>query len=442
MASPSTPSESVMGQATPGGAVPGVVAAVVVAPSSPDLADVLASLAAQDYPTVQVVLLVTSADEASVADHRRLAESLRPAVHVRGVGDVGFARAANQVLRLVDGDGGLFVVMHDDVALAPDAIRQLVEEMFRSNAGILGPKLVRFDAPDILSSVGYDVDRFGELDDGLEPLELDQEQHDATGDKFALSSACLLVRADLFRRLDGFDVDHPFHGEGLDLCWRAHIAGARVVVVPDAVARHRQAMHHRAPELMNESDAERQRLATVVSATGGLRLVTVIPGLVILGLATALVALLRGRPRAATARLAAIVSLATGLPRLVARRRRIAAIRTVPDREIADLQVRGSVRWNRFRRGRALQGELDQGAPTKDRSTLSDVVWTALVALLLIGGRRMITDGVSPVGELLPIPESPVDMIRSHLSGWWDRGLGDTTAQPTGLLLLGIAGLA
>ncbi|MGA1681096.1 MAG: glycosyltransferase [Ilumatobacteraceae bacterium] len=442
MASPSTPSESVMGQATPGGAVPGVVAAVVVAPSSPDLADVLASLAAQDYPTVQVVLLVTSADEAIVADHRRLAESLLPAVQVRGGGDVGLARAANQVLRLVDGDGGLFVVMHDDVALAPDAIRQLVEEMFRSNAGILGPKLVRFDAPDILSSVGYDVDRFGELDDGLEPLELDQEQHDATGDKFALSSACLLVRADLFRRLDGFDVDHPFHGEGLDLCWRAHIAGARVVVVPDAVARHRQAMHHRAPELMNESDAERQRLATVVSATGGLRLVTVIPGLVILGLATALVALLRGRPRAATARLAAIVSLATGLPRLVARRRRIAAIRTVPDREIADLQVRGSVRWNRFRRGRALQGELDQGAPTKDRSTLSAVVWTALVALLLIGGRRMITDGVSPVGELLPIPESPVDMIRSHLSGWWDRGLGDTTAQPTGLLLLGIAGLA
>ncbi|MGA0330503.1 MAG: hypothetical protein ACO3NB_10575, partial [Ilumatobacteraceae bacterium] len=89
MASPSTPSESVMGQATPGGAVPGVVAAVVVAPSSPDLADVLASLAAQDYPTVQVVLLVTSADEAIVADHRRLAESLLPAVHVRGVGDVG-----------------------------------------------------------------------------------------------------------------------------------------------------------------------------------------------------------------------------------------------------------------------------------------------------------------------------------------------------------------
>lgn len=428
-----------MDQATPGGAVPGVVAAVVVAPSSPDLVDVLTSLANQDYPSIQVVLLVTSTDDGVVAAHRELAHTLIPSAHVRGVGDVGFARAANQVLRLVEGDGGLFLLLHDDVALAPDAVRLLVEEMFRSNAGILGPKLVRWEAPGILSSVGFDVDRFGELDDGLEPLELDQEQHDATGDKFALSSACLVVRADLFRRLGGFDIDHPYHGEALDLCWRAHVAGARVVVVPDAVARHRQAMFHREPTLMSESDAERQRLATVVSATGAIRLVTVIPGLVILGLATALVAMLRGRPRAAIARIVAIASLVTGLPRIVARRRRIAAIRTVPDREIADLQVRGSVRWNRFRRGRARQGDLDE--VRSDRSTSTVVVWAVLVVLLVIGGRRIVTDGMRPVGEMLPLTDSPVDLIRSHLSGWWDRGLGDTTAQPTGLLLLGVAGL-
>lgn len=439
MASPSTPTEPLVGQAEPGGAVPGVVAAVVVAPSSPDLADVVASLAAQDYPSVQVVLLVTSNDETVISAHRDLAQSVIPTAHVRGVGDIGFARAANQVLRLVEGDGGLFLLMHDDVALAPDAIRRLVEEMFRSNAGVLGPKLVRWEAPGILSSVGFDVDRFGELDDGLEPLELDQEQHDATGDKFALSSACLLIRADLFRRLGGFDIDHAYHGEALDLCWRAHVAGARVVIVPDAVGRHRQAMFHRAPTLVSEVDAERQRLATVVSATGGLRLVTVIPGLVILGVSTALVALLRGRPRASAARLVALVSLLTGLPRIISRRRRVAGIRTVPDREIADLQVRGSVRWNRFRRGRARNADLDE--VVSERSTASMVVWGVLIALLLVGGRRIVTDGIRPIGELLPIPDSPFDMIRSHLSGWWDRGLGDTTAQPTGLLLLGVAGV-
>ena len=49
---------------------------------------------------------------------------------------------------------------------------------------------------------------------------------------FAVPSACLLTRADLFRSLGGFDRTMPFHGEDVDLCWRAHISGARVMVAP------------------------------------------------------------------------------------------------------------------------------------------------------------------------------------------------------------------
>ena len=47
--------------------------------------------------------------------------------------------------RLVEGDNGFFCICHDDVALDPDAIRALVEELYRSNAGIVGPKLVSWD---------------------------------------------------------------------------------------------------------------------------------------------------------------------------------------------------------------------------------------------------------------------------------------------------------
>lgn len=443
MVSPSTPDGAPFPRSVPSGSVPGVVATVVAAPSSPDLADVLESVAAQDYPSLQVVVVVTSADETVVAEHRALAEGILPSVHVRGVGDIGFARAANHVLRLVEGDGGLFLIMHDDVVLASDAVSQLVDEAYRSNAGLLGPKLVHWEQPSLLSSVGYDVDRFGELDDGLEPFELDQEQHDATGDKFALSTACLLIRADLFRRLEGFEATQWFHGESLDLCWRAHLAGARVVIVPAAVARHRGALAERLVEPSSESAIERSRLATVASLTGGGRLLLTIPLLVLLGVGTGLVALLRGRPRVAAARIVAPLSLVTGLGRVLTRRRAVATWRVVPDREVADLQVRGSVRWNRFRRGRSRDVDSSSASSSKserDRSPVAVAVWSILLLLLVIGGRRIITDGVRPVGELLPFPESPLDMLRSHLSGWWDRGLGETTAQPTGSLLVALAG--
>ncbi len=440
MVAPSTPDGAPLSRSVLSGSVPGVVATVVAAPSSPDLAEVLASLAAQDYPSLQVVVLVTSADEAVVDEHRLAAEGVLPSVHVRGVGDVAFARAANQILRLVEGDGGLFMLMHDDVVLAPDAVRQLVEEMYRSNAGILGPKLVHWDQPVLLSSVGYDVDRFGELDDGLEPYELDQEQHDATGDKFALSTACLLIRADLFRRLGGFEPSHRFHGESLDLCWRAHLAGARVVIVPAAVARHRGALVERLVEPVSESEIERARLATVASLTGGPRLVLIAPVVVLLGFATGLVALVRGRPRVAGARFAAPLSLVTGLGGILRRRRRMKALRVVPDREVAGLQVRGSVRWNRFRRDRSRGVGSSTVEVERDRSPAAVAVWSVLLLLLVIGGRHVLADGVRPVGELLPFPDSPVDLLRSHVSGWWDRGLGESAAQPTGSLLVALAG--
>ena len=57
---------------------------------------------------------------------------------------------------------------------------------------------------------------------------------------FAVPGGCTLVRADLFRALGGFDPEMPLFGEDVDLCWRAQVAGARVVVAPAARVRHLQ----------------------------------------------------------------------------------------------------------------------------------------------------------------------------------------------------------
>jgi GT2 family glycosyltransferase len=162
-----------------------------------------------------------------------------PQPHVYQLGaNPGFGPAANTALRLVEGDSGFFLVMHDDVVLAPDSLRVLVEELYRSNAGMVGPKFVEWDETRRLQAVGFDCDWFGELDSDVEPHELDQEQHDAVRDVFVLPSACFLIRADLFRELGGFEPTIEFFGEDIDLCWRAHMSGARVVVVPGATARH------------------------------------------------------------------------------------------------------------------------------------------------------------------------------------------------------------
>ena len=244
----STLSAATSSSETSGLGAPGVVVAIVVDRPTSTLEGVLAAVVAQDYPNIQVLVLLTGSGDDEYALVNDIAQTTFattnfPQPHIYQLGaNPGFGLAANTALRLVEGDSGFFLVMHDDVVLAPDSVRILVEELYRSNAGMVGPKFVEWEETRRLQAVGFDCDWFGELDSDVEPHELDQEQHDAVRDVFVLPSACFLIRADLFRELGGFEPTIEFFGEDLDLCWRAHKSGARVVVVPAATVRHQAAM--------------------------------------------------------------------------------------------------------------------------------------------------------------------------------------------------------
>jgi len=215
-------------------APPPVVVVMVTHDPGPTFEASLASIAAQDYPGLSVLIV----DNGSAEDPTERVAAVLPDAFVRRVAaSVGFGGAANHALSSVDG-ASFLLLCHDDVVLGPSAIRLLVEEAYRSNAAICGPKLVDWDEPDLLIDVGRAIDRFGGSHTGIEPGELDQEQHDAVRDVFAVPSACILIRADLFRELDGFDESLSFHGEDVELCWRIHHSGARVVVAPSARVRH------------------------------------------------------------------------------------------------------------------------------------------------------------------------------------------------------------
>ena len=164
---------------------------------------------------------------------------------------------------------------HDDVALDPSAVRIMVEEAYRSNAGIVGPKLVSWTDPQRLLQVGLGVDQFGVPAALAERGELDQEQHDGVRDVFAVPGGCTLVRADLFAALGGYDEAMTFHGEDVDLCWRAHLAGARVLVAPNARVRHLEALGERRSDDRRRLQA-RHRLRMVLTNYGAFYTVAVL----------------------------------------------------------------------------------------------------------------------------------------------------------------------
>ncbi|MHB8670676.1 MAG: glycosyltransferase, partial [Acidimicrobiales bacterium] len=310
---------------SPAPSAPPVVAVVVASDPGPWLEEALAALGAQDYPELSVLFLDAGSTVDPVA---RVAEVL-PGALTRRLGEgPGFAAAANEALHMVQGASYL-LFCHDDVALDPDAVRVLVEEALRSNAGVVGPKLVEWDRPERLLDVGLAVDKTAFAVPLVERSELDQEQHDAVRDVFAVPAACVLVRSDLFGAVGGFDAAMDERVAAVDLCWRAQVAGARVLVVPSARARHvlardervagpttavpttavpaaavaagptaadgRSTASDRAARSAEVGRLTRDRLRAVLKNYGWFHLLRVLPQVALVSLADAVVAAARGR---------------------------------------------------------------------------------------------------------------------------------------------------
>ena len=138
-----------------------------------------------------------------------------------------------------DGTVDWLWLLHDDSAPAPHALRELLLAVERApSVTIAGTKQVDWDNDRLLVDVGVSISRFAERVTLIDADELDQGQYDSRSDIFAVNSAGMLVRRDVWDALGGFDPALPGTGDDVDLCWRNRLAGHRVVVVPAAKVRH------------------------------------------------------------------------------------------------------------------------------------------------------------------------------------------------------------
>ena len=421
---------------------------MVIHESGDWLIESLRALVAQNYEGLQILLLVTGTNEGQAARTvLDIIETEAPQAVVRFLGgNPGFGPSCNAVLDLVQGESGLFCFLHDDVALFPDAISQLVVEMHRSNAGVVGPKLVYWDDVSMIQSVGSASDRFGVVVPYADTGERDQEQHDAVQDVFVVSSACMVVRADLFRTLGGFDALVGAAGNDLDFCWRVHTSGARVVIVPAAVARHRESMTRSLDDTAVEDvtrSSEHDRITTVASLSTLRQLPAVFLQMMLLTVVRAVILLVTGRGRRAIDELLAFFSLTRNVPEVRQRRKAVQKYRSVDGAGVGALQVRGSSYVTVFLRRRARLAGLAQSQATKDVVEAapkgSYVLWGVLVAMLVMGSRALLLDGVAPVGQMVPFHESVRSTIASYASGWWGAGFGQVSALPTGVALTAVS---
>lgn len=428
---------------------PPVVAVVVTSNPGEWFERCLESLSGQDYPNLAVLVI----DDGSAVDVTSRVAAVEPAAVVRRLGAPGgYAAGANEALRGVEG-ASFFLFCHDDVVLDRDATRQLVEESFRANAGVVSPKVVSADDRRVLLQVGLGMHRLGTPAPRVHAGELDQAQHDEAREIFVAPGGCTLVRSDLFEALEGYDASMALFGEDVDFSWRAQIAGARVALAPFARVAHRQVAASGGREGVDTALLRRRHeLRTALKNYGFWRRFVVVLELVVLGLAEMTVAMLSGeRERARRVARSWRWNIA-GHKSLRAARRHLREIRQVPDRVLVRRMTdRGRVR--RFLRPEtpahgdvphARHGELERLSSWWARVQHGDVPAAQLslaavfVVLGLAGVRDLLFSRLPVVGQLIPLPRG-LTMLSQFFTGV--PAAYGTHVAPSAYGVLGLLGL-
>jgi GT2 family glycosyltransferase len=424
---------------------PAVVAVVVTDGTGPLVDAAVGGLAAQDYPALTILVLDRGDPTGRPARRDRIGRIASGALVRELDGPPDAVAAANDVLHTVEGATFLCFVA-DDVELEPAAIGQLVAEAYRSNAAVCAPKLVDRRDHNVLLEVGLGVDHYGVPFTGIEPGEVDQEQHDAVRDVFFVSDAVLLVRTDLFAALGGFDPGCAPGSHDLDLCWRARLAGARVLVVPDARAR-RTADGARRPDARVDSvgDAARARARTLLKLYSAPALAWIVPVATILNMAEAIGFAVTRRRRAARHVLAGWWSGLASFGRLRELRRAVQRSRRIDDRDVRSFMIRGSARARallirrRHRdprlsatagRARGMVGGLRTSLQTPDA-----IAGLTFLVLLAFGARRMLTE--PPAFSAFARWPGLGDLLGAWGGRWRFAGLGSDTPAPGALGVFG-----
>jgi hypothetical protein len=322
----------------------------------------------------------------------------------------------------------------------PDALQALVVESERADAAVAGSKLVRPEDPERLVSVGIATDVFGVPYSGLDSDEIDHGQYDVVRDVAAMAGASMLIRRDLARGVGGPDPALAPQAAAVDLCQRARLRGARVVVVPSSEVLY--------PEKALRAEPWREeagRIRAMLKAYSLLTLIWAVPAAFLIGVIEGLVAPFLGRWTLFSWLRAWLWNL-WRLPSTIRSRLAARAGKAVGDAELFRFQLRGSAKLkslveeigDKLRARLSGDDRLNVITLGRDLRQPAFVVGALTVGFVLLATRAMWGNGWPAVGYSLPLPESGTAALGAYAGGWNPAGFGSVAPLPP---FIGLAGL-
>ncbi len=200
------------------------------------LRECLASVRAQDYPAVELVLI----NNASPGFDRAVLDEFYPALFIGNSDNTGFARANNQGIRRCNGE--FVLLLNADARIPPNFISRAVSQFARDKRiGAVIPRTVRWGNRDSVESTGHIMRTdftAAHRDHGARAEDAASE----AGYVFGGTAACVLYRREMLENVrfenEYFDESFYAYFEDVDLDLRAQLLGWRAWHEPSLVAEH------------------------------------------------------------------------------------------------------------------------------------------------------------------------------------------------------------
>jgi len=152
----------------------------------------------------------------------------------------GYAEGANRGIERVLADSAEYILLlNNDVWFSPEAPSILIAAAEADpRIATVGPKVYYADEPHKLQSTGGMLDRQTMRSRLIGQGELDQGQYDRSRDVDFVSGCAMLIRAQAWCTVGGFDPAYFLYYEEVDWCLRAHQAGWKVMYIPFVAIWH------------------------------------------------------------------------------------------------------------------------------------------------------------------------------------------------------------
>jgi GT2 family glycosyltransferase len=200
----------------------------------------LDSLAALDYPAecLRIIVVDNGSTDGTV---QAIRERFPRVVILENNENLGFAEGNNVGIRhALQGDAEYIMLLNNDTVVAPSMIKELLLVAEADpRVGIVGPKMLYFDQPDVIWCAGNQLDwRRGES------IRLQAEQPDERLEEFPkevdfITGCAICLRRQVIEQIGLLDSRFFIYYEETDWCIRARAAGWRVVYVPCARLWHK-----------------------------------------------------------------------------------------------------------------------------------------------------------------------------------------------------------